>query len=101
MVLDFINAHLELVSELAGLMLVLGVVVTFGGALIARFDGISLGNGIYFAFITALTVGFGDLVPKSGAAKIITIILALIGLIVLGIVVAVSTHALDIALGLS
>jgi len=101
MVGEFIHAHWQLVAELAGLFLVLGVVVVLAGALIARFDKISVSDGIYFACITALTVGFGDLVPKTGASKIITVVLAILGLIVFGIVVAVSVHALDMALELS
>jgi len=101
MIGEFIHAHWQLVAELAGLFLVLGVVVVAAGVLIARFDKISVSDGIYFACITALTVGFGDLVPKTGASKIITVVLAILGLIVFGIVVAVSVHALDMALELS
>ena len=95
---DFIHAHWQLMAELAGLFLILGVVVVLAGVLIARFDTISIVDEFYFAFITALTVGFGDLVPKTGATKVIAVILAILGLIVLGIVVAVSVHALDMAL---
>jgi len=98
MIGEFIHAHWQLIAELAGLFLILGVVVVVAGMLIAHFDKISIADGIYFAFITALTVGFGDLVPRTGASKIITVILAMLGLIVFGIVVAVSVHALDIAL---
>jgi voltage-gated potassium channel Kch len=98
MIGDFIHAHWQLVAELAGLFLILGVVVVVFGMLIAHFDRTSKADGIYFACITALTIGFGDIVPKTGASKIIAVILAMLGLIVFGIVVAVSVHALDIAL---
>ena len=101
MIRDFMHAHWQLMAELAGLFLVLGVVVVLAGVLIARFDKISIADAIYFACITSLTVGFGDLVPKTGATKVIAVILAILGLIVFGIVVAVSVHALDMALELS
>jgi hypothetical protein len=101
MIRNFMHAHWQLMVELGGLFLVLSVVVVLAGALIARFDKISIADGIYFACITALTVGFGDLVPKTGATKVIAVILAILGLIVFGIVVAVAVHALDMALELS
>jgi voltage-gated potassium channel len=50
------------------------------------------------AFITALTVGFGDVAPRSRGARVVSVILAFLGLILVGILVAVSVHALDIAL---
>jgi hypothetical protein len=84
MVRDFIHAHWQLMVELAGLFLILGVVIVLGGTLIARFDKISIADGIYFACITALTV-----------------VLAMLGLIMFGIVVAVAVHALDVALELT
>jgi len=101
MIGEFIHAHWQLLSELVGLLLFLGTVIVLAGALIARFDKISVADGIYFACITALTVGYGDLVPKTGPSKIIAVILAILGLIVFGIIVAVSVHALDTALKLS
>ena len=98
MVGDFLNSHWQLITELAGLFLALAVLVVLAGMLIAKFDKISLEDGIYFAFITALTVGFGDIIPKSRVTRVISIILALLGLVLVGILVAVSVHALDIAL---
>ena len=101
MISNFIHAHWQLMAELAGLFLILGVFIVLAGTLIARFDKISIADGIYFACITCLTVGFGDIVPKTGATKVIAVILAILGLIVFGIVVAVAVHALDTALELS
>jgi voltage-gated potassium channel len=57
-----------------------------------------LEDAIYFAFITAFTVGFGDVAPRSRGARVVTVFLAFFGLIVAGVAVAVAVHALDIVL---
>ncbi len=98
MLYDFLHAHWLLISEFLILLLVLLALVTVSGMAMARFDGLSAEDGIYFAFITALTIGFGDFVPKSRASRVIAILLALLGLVIVGILVAVAVHAVDYAL---
>jgi hypothetical protein len=48
---------------------------------------------VYYAFITATTVGYGDFHPKRTASKYLAIAIALIGLMSTGTVVAVGVHA--------
>ncbi|MCG8585192.1 MAG: potassium channel family protein [Pirellulales bacterium] len=75
--------------------------MALAGSLIARFDRIPLEDAIYFAFIAAFTVGFGDVTPRTRIARCITVFLALIGVILTGISVAVAVRALDLALMLA
>jgi voltage-gated potassium channel len=98
MIRDFFTAHLGLLYELSGVLLILALIIFLSGILLVRFDKMSLEDAIYFAFITAFTVGFGDVTPKSRGARLVTVFLALFGLIFVGIVVAVAVHALDLAL---
>ena len=93
---EFITSHFLLAYELAGVFAVFMAVILIFGVLFARFDRVPLEDAIYFAFITAFTVGFGDVTPKSRGARVITILLASLGLILMGVAVAV--HALDIVL---
>lgn len=95
---EFLVAHLGLLYELSGVILILVAAIGCAGVLISRFDRMPLEDAIYFAFITAMTVGFGDVTPRSRGARVITVVLALLGLVLVGIVVAVAVHALDIAL---
>ncbi len=96
--IHFLHAHANLVLELGALIIGLIAFVIVAGVLIARLDGISTEDGIYFAFITALTVGFGDFVPRSRGARTLSVILATIGIVIFGIIVSVTVHALDIAI---
>ena len=65
---EFLAAHLGLLYELSGVIVILVAVIGVAGALISRLDRIPLEDGIYFAFITAFTVGFGDVAPRSRGA---------------------------------
>jgi len=98
MVRDFVAAHLGLMGELSGLLVIVAVVIVVAAVVIARSDRVPLEEAMYLAFITAFTVGFGDITPRSRGARIVCVILAFLGLILVGILVAVAVHALDIVL---
>ena len=98
MLRDLFAAHLGLLYELSGAFVVLILVIAVSGVLISRFDKIPLQDAIYFSFLTALTVGLGDITPKTRGARIVTVVLAFLGLVLVGIAVAVAVHALDLAL---
>lgn len=48
----------------------------------------TLADGLWLAFVTAATVGYGDVVPSTPAAKLFTILVVLIGFGVLSLVTA-------------
>jgi voltage-gated potassium channel len=98
MVRDFVAAHINLMGELSGVLVISIVVIVAAAFVIARFDRIPLGEAMYLAFITAFTVGFGDLTPRSSGARVACVVLAFLGLILVGVLVAVAVHALDIVL---
>jgi hypothetical protein len=95
---DFVTAHLFLLSELSGLLVIVAVVIVMAAVVIARFDRISLEEAMYLALITAFTVGFGDVAPRSRGARAACVVLAFLGLILVGVLVAVAVHALNIVL---
>jgi voltage-gated potassium channel len=49
---------------------------------------LSFGDGLWLAFTTAATVGYGDIVPSTPAAKIFAVFVVLMGLAVLSLVTA-------------
>ena len=70
------------------------VSLLLGGWAIAKSEGIKLGDGIYFAFITGLSIGYGDIVPKTELGRVVSVAIGLIGMLFVGLTVAVATHAL-------
>ena len=69
------------------------------GIFIGRIEGWSLSDSIYHAFINATTVGYGDFRPAKGRAKFLAIVLAFLGLVFTGMVVAIALHAANDAFG--
>ena len=49
---------------------------------------VTLGDGLWLAFTTAATVGYGDLVPSTHASRIFAVVVVLLGLAVLSLVTA-------------
>lgn len=81
-------------SPLVGLLLLL---VTFIGLLIGRLEGWSASDALYHAFINATTVGYGDFRPLKKVSKALAILLAMVGVILTGMIVAIALHAADFA----
>lgn len=77
-------------SLLLGGMLGLGLIV-------ARIEGWRPFDGLYFAFVTGLTVGYGDLVPKQYLARVLAIVIGFTGILLTALFAAVSVRALEIA----
>ena len=82
----------------APLWLTLAATVTVLGQVVGRQEGWSRFDSFYWSFITATTVGYGDVRPVKRAAKIFAILIALVGLMLTGILVAVAVHSATVAL---
>jgi CHASE2 domain-containing sensor protein len=80
-----------ILSFLLSVMAALGVAV-------ALVEGWPLGDGLYFAFVSGLTIGYGDLVPKAPLARVLAVSLGLTGILLAGLVAAVGVQALQAAL---
>jgi len=79
-------------------MLTLGAIVTALGQVVGKKEGWSTFESLYWSFITATTVGYGDIKPVRRASRILSIVIALVGFTFTGILVAVAVHAATIAL---
>ncbi len=68
------------------------IVVTLG-QVVGRIEGWSAFNAFYWSFITAFTVGYGDIRPVRKMSKVLTIIIAMVGIMFTGVVVAITVTA--------
>jgi len=70
----------------------------FGGAVdIAANKPASPGRVAYFCAITALTIGYGDVVPTTDVGRIIAILLGLQGMLITGVVTASAVYGVQAA----
>jgi voltage-gated potassium channel len=54
----------------------------------------TLADGLWLAFVTASTVGFGDVVPSTPASRLFSVVVVLLGFAVLSLVTAAIAAAL-------
>jgi len=78
-------------SALLGIQLALGLLTGF-------VEGWSLGDAVYFTFITGLTIGYGDLVPRQALTRALAIVIGFSGLFATGLIAAIAVHAMREAL---
>jgi len=64
------------------------------GLAIWRIEGWRLDEALYFTFVTGLTIGYGDFAPKHDFARLLALVIGFAGIVLSGLVVAVSVQAL-------
>jgi voltage-gated potassium channel len=68
--------------------------IVLGGIVISYLEGLHIGESIYFAFITGLTIGYGDIQPVTTLGRVVSVGIGIIGMLFTGMSVAVATRAL-------
>jgi hypothetical protein len=68
------------------------------GLLIGFVEGWSVGDAIYFTFVTGLTFGYGDIVPRQALARVLAIGIGLSGLFLTGLIAGIAVYAMRTAL---
>ena len=77
-----------ILSAVLAVMVVLGLIIAWR-------EGWSIGAGIYFAFVSGLTIGYGDLAPKHPMTRTLAIIIGAHGILLTGLVAAIAVQALE------
>jgi hypothetical protein len=70
----------------------------FLGLLIGFIEGWSVGDAIYFTFVTGLTIGYGDIVPRQALARALAIGIGVSGLFLTGLIAGIAVYAMRRAL---
>jgi hypothetical protein len=67
------------------------------GLLIGHIEGWRIVDALYFTFVTGLTIGYGDLTPRHIVSRLLAVMIGLAGIVLTGLVAAVSVEALRAA----
>ncbi len=81
---------------------VLSIILVFQvvlGLMIGALEGWPLGDAVYFTFVTGLTVGYGDIVPRQGLARALAVVIGISGLFLSGVIAGVAVYATHRAIG--
>ena len=63
------------------------------GLLIGVIEGWSVGDAVYFSFVTGLTIGYGDIVPRQTFTRALAIVIGFGGILLTGLVAAIAVNA--------
>jgi len=88
--LQYFVERLVLAGPILGMQTLL---IGFLGLVVGRLESWSRFDAVYWAFVTASTVGYGDFRPLRRFSKILSILIALVGVIFTGIIVALAINA--------
>ena len=75
------------------MLALLGLIVGLGLVVGLR-EGWSIQESIYFAFVSGLTIGYGDFSPKFLLARVLAVVIGLCGVLLTALVAAVAVEAL-------
>jgi ion channel len=90
--LDGLRVVWPVLSALLGIIVALGVVI-------GLIEGWSVQESIYFAFVSGLTIGYGDLAPKTLLTRLLAILIGVCGVLLTALVAAVAVKALAVVHG--
>ena len=76
----------------------LGLLIIVLGQVAGNCEGWRRFDSFYWSFITATTVGYGDLRPTKTASRLLAIMIGVLGLIFTGIIIAIAVHAGTVSL---
>jgi hypothetical protein len=71
----------------------LAAIVVLGLA-VGMIEGWSIQDSIYFSFVSGLTIGYGDLAPKTLLGRVLAIFIGITGVLVTALVAAIAVKAL-------
>ena len=76
------------------LLLIVGM-----GILVGLIEHWSLGESVYFAFVSGLTIGYGDLAPKTLLTRTLSVAIGVCGVLFTALLAGVAVKALNDATG--
>ena len=84
-----------IIGRLQAVFLALSALILGIAVVIRHLEKMPFGESLYFSFITGLTIGYGDIVVKTPLARLLAVLLGLIGIIFTGIMVAAALRAVE------
>ena len=63
------------------------------GQIVGHIESWKRFDALYWSFITATTVGYGDIRPSYRSSRVLSILIALTGLVFTGIIVAIAVRS--------
>jgi hypothetical protein len=63
------------------------------GAIVGLLEDWGIAQGVYFSFVTGLTIGYGDLAPTMAFTKLLAVLIGFLGIVLTGLIAALAVTA--------
>ena len=75
----------------------LGLVIVVLGLWVSQIEKWNRFDALYWSFITATTVGYGDIRPLQKLSKVLSVLIAIVGMMLTGLIIAITIRTATIA----
>ena len=72
--------------------------IVLGGFAFSYVEDHPVSESLYFAFVTAVPIGFGDVVPVTSVGRVISVGIGLVGMLFVGLIIAIAVRALTVTI---
>ena len=76
-----------------GVLLLQLLLLVVAALVLTLVEPLDFGKSLYFTFVTALTIGYGDIAPTTDLGRITCVLVGIVGLIYTGLIVGIATYA--------
>ena len=90
---SFIIHFLRATWHVKSVILALITLAVAGAGAITLIEKMPFSDTLDFAFVTGLTIGYGDIVPQTPAGRLVALLIGLVGILFTGLIVAVLVFA--------
>jgi len=96
---SFVKEFFSLLSAAWNLLLFYLIIICCG-AMVFHVEGLknssgAFGDSLYTAFVTSFTIGYGDMTPSGTLGKVTSVVLAIVGMMFIGIIIGACVKALE------
>lgn len=91
--MGFLGSFIVGLLQMSPILIFLALSVIAMGQIVGKKEGWSRGDALYFSFITATTVGYGDLRPTNRSTKALSVGISFVGMVFTAIIAAIGLHS--------
>jgi hypothetical protein len=89
MLIGFGRYFFYVIWHIKAVILMLVALIAAGAAALSFVEKMPFGDTLYFAFVTGLTIGYGDIVVKTPLGRLVALLIGFNGILFTGLMVAV------------
>ncbi|MBW2481180.1 MAG: two pore domain potassium channel family protein [Deltaproteobacteria bacterium] len=86
---SFTRHFFRVIWHVKVVILMLVALMVAGAGAVTLVEKMPFGNSLYFAFVTGLTIGYGDIVVKTSFGRLVALLIGFVGILFTGLMVAV------------